>query len=98
VCIRGTCERWIETLEPRGELPRAYLFAEWRMIHSMLIARSAWFGAGKPRFPHYHDLLMGESAITHKNTSIYRAVDLIRIARPKALIFDNISSIEDVLE
>jgi hypothetical protein len=97
-CIRGTCAKWIETLEPRGEWSRAYLFQEWRMIHSTAIARRAWYGSGKPRFPHCHDLLIGESGITHKNTSIYRAVDLIRLIRPKLLIFDNVSSIEGVLE
>jgi hypothetical protein len=97
-CIIGTCEKWIRTLEPRGEWPRAFLFEEWRMTHSMVMARSAWFGKGKPRFPHCHDLLIGESGITHKNTSIYRAASLIRLMRPKCLVFDNVSSIEGVLE
>jgi hypothetical protein len=97
-CIIGSCEKWIRTLEPRGEWPRAFLFEEWRMIHSMATARSAWFGAGKPRFPHCHDLLIGESGITHKNTSIYRAAGLIKLMRPKYLVFDNVSSIEGVLE
>jgi len=97
-CIRGTCERWIGTLEPRGEWPRAYLFEEWRMIQSMAMARTAWYGSGKPRFPHCHDLLIGESGITHKNTSIYRAAEIIRIMRPKILLFDNVSSIEGILE
>lgn len=97
-CIRGTCTEWIQTLEPRGEWPRAFLFAEWRMIHSMAIARNAWYGAGKSRYPHCHDLLIGESGITHKNTSIYRAADIIRIMRPKVRLFDNVSSIEGILE
>jgi hypothetical protein len=98
LCIRGTAADWVNTLEPRGEWPRAYLFAEWRMIHSIAIARSAWYGSGKPRYPHCHDLLIGESGITHKNTSIYRAADIIRIMRPKVLVFDNVSSIEGILE
>jgi hypothetical protein len=97
-CIIGTCEKWIRTLEPRGEWPRAFLYEEWRMLHSMVMARSAWFGQGKPRFPHCHDLLIGESGITHKNTSIYRAANLIKLMRPKCLVFDNVSSIEGVLE
>src|SRR5689334_14385513 len=45
-----------------------------------------------------HDLLIGESGISHKNTSIYRVVDIIRVVRPDILIVDNVSSIEGVLE
>jgi hypothetical protein len=97
-CIRGTCEEWIKTLEPRGEWPLAFLFEEWRMIHSMSIARSAGYGRGKLRYPHCHDLLVGESGITHKNTSINRAGAIIQHMRPEVLILGNVSSIEGVLE
>jgi hypothetical protein len=98
LCIRGTCAEWTKTLEPRGEWPRAYLFAEWRMIQSMAMARDAWYGSGQSRYPHCHDLLIGESGITHKNTSIYRAANIVRIMRPKVLVFDNVSSVEGILE
>jgi Protein of unknown function (DUF3987) len=97
-CIRDTAAEWVNTLEPRGEWPRAFLFEEWRMIHSIAIARSAGVGRGKLRHPHCHDLLIGESGITHKNTSINRAASIIQIMRPEVLILSNVSSIEGVLE
>jgi len=98
ICIRGTCAEWISTLEPRGEWPRAFLFQEWRMIHSMVMGRRAWYSDDLPRYPHCHDLLIGESGITHKSTSINRAARMIRMMRDDVLILDNISSIEGVLE
>jgi Primase C terminal 2 (PriCT-2)/Protein of unknown function (DUF3987) len=97
-CIRGTAKEWIDTLEPRGEWPRAFLFAEWRQIHAMLMGRNVGFGSAKPRFAHCHDMLIGESGISHKNTSIHRGVDIIRAIRPNVLICNNVSSIEGVLD
>jgi Primase C terminal 2 (PriCT-2)/Protein of unknown function (DUF3987) len=97
-CIRGTAKTYIEALQDRGEWPKAFLFAEWRQINAMLMERRVGFGAAKPRFPHCHDLLIGESGISHKNTSIYRTVDIIRKGRSDILICDNVSSIEGVLE
>jgi hypothetical protein len=98
ICLRGTCEKWIATLEPRGEWPRPFLFAEWRMIHSLAIARGAGYGKGKLRYPHCHDLLIGESGITHKNTSIGRTESLTSELRKDICFLSNISSIEGVLE
>jgi hypothetical protein len=68
------------------------------MAHSLAIARGAGYGNGKLRNPHCHDLLIGESGITHKNTSIGRTVSLIRELRKDTCILGNISSIEGVLE
>src|SRR5260370_9210814 len=56
-CIRGTCERWIGTLEPRGEWPRAYLFEEGRMIQSK--ATTPWYRSRNTRFPPSPDPLTG---------------------------------------
>lgn len=97
-CIRGTAKKYIDALKDRGEWPVAFLFAEWRQIHAMLMGRSVGLGATKPRFAHCHDFLIGESGITHKNTAIYRTVDIIRTVRPELLICQNVSSIEGVLE
>jgi hypothetical protein len=97
-CIRGSAKRWVETLHERGEWPVAFLFAEWRQIHSMLMGRSVGFGRGQPRFAHCHDLLIGESGLSHKGTSIHRARVVIGIARPTVLVCNNVSSIEGVLD
>jgi hypothetical protein len=98
ICIRGVFERYINLLEPRGEWPRAFLFEEVRMVLSMAIARGAGFGNGKLRYPHCHDLLVGESSLTHKNTSIGRTEKILREMRKDVLVLSNISSIEGPLE
>jgi hypothetical protein len=64
----------------------------------MGMARNVWLGNMRRRFAHCHDLLIGETGITHKGTSIDRAVSIIRRIRPSILILNNISSIEGVLE
>jgi hypothetical protein len=97
-CIRGTGKTYIEELKDRGEWPGEFLFAEWRSIHAMLMNRRVGLGAAKPRFAHCHDLIVGESGITHKNTSIGRTADIVRAAAPYIRTFNNVSSIEGVLE
>jgi hypothetical protein len=98
ICVRGVFEDYIKMLEPRGEWPRAFLFEEVRMVLSMAIARGAGFGDGKLRYPHCHDLLVGESSLTHKNTSIGRTEKILREMRKDVLVLSNISSIEGPLE
>jgi Protein of unknown function (DUF3987) len=64
----------------------------------MGIARGAGFGRGKLRYPHSHDLLIGESGITHKNTSIGRMESIIKLIRPEVLVLRDVSSIEGALQ
>jgi hypothetical protein len=96
-CIIGTAKHWINNLKDRGEWPVAFLFAEWRQIHSMLMERKIGFG-GKPRFAHCQDFLIGPSALSHKSESIGRAASVIQAASPGVLDCRNISSVEGILD
>ena len=98
-CIRGTCEQWIETLEPRGEWPVAFLFAEWRMIHSMAIARRRLVRhrhAALSALPRSADRRVRHHAQEHQHLPRCRADP--NHAAGACCVFDNVSSIEGVLE